>query len=394
MKKQEVFVFPTSYAQQRLWFLDQLIPGNAAYNISRSIPWRGCLEVKALETSLNEMARRHESLRTCFGTKEGEPFQVILPAMSLPLSVVNLQARPAPTRRAEARRLAQEEAQRPFDLARAPLLRPTLMLLQEEYSLFLLTMHHLISDRWSMQVFFRELTELYYALVDHRPFPLPDSPIQYADFAVWQRQWLHGERFTSQLNYWKQKLAGSPGVLQLPTDRPRPAVQAFQGECQSRLLPQGLTEPLRALGQHEGATLFMTMLAAFKVLLHRYTDQTDILVGSPIANRTRTELEGLIGFFVNTLVLRTDLSGDPTFRELLQRVRQTALEAFAHQDLPFERAGGRVESRSALGLQPAGANLIRVSKFAERGAVGFRRRSCFGPCAIVEYVLGRWRRNL
>ena len=332
----DVRVIPLSFAQQRLWFLDQLVPGNAFYNISTAMRLRGSLNVAALERSFNEILRRHASLRTNFVAMDGQPVQVIIPAMTLPLPLIDLRRIPDSEKEARTLRLATEEAQRPFDLSCGPLLRVMLLRLGAEEHVLLLTMHHIVSDGWSMGVFFREVAALYDAFSSGKPSPLAELPIQYADFAHWQRQWLQGEVFEEQFSYWSRQLAGS-SMLQLPHDRPRPAVQTFRGARQSIVLSPKLTEALKALSRREGATLFMTLLAAFQALLHRYTAQDDIVVGSPIANRNRAEIEGLIGFFVNSLVMRTDVSGNPTFRELLGRVREVTLGAYAHQDLPFER---------------------------------------------------------
>ena len=328
---------PLSFAQQRLWFLDQLGQDSTAYNIPQAIRLSGPLNVEALQQSLGRMVARHESLRTTFTTVDGSPIQVIAENGSAAMPVIDLSELPRAEREAEAPRLATEEAQRPFDLARGPLLRATLLRLDEEEHVLLMTMHHIVSDGWSMGVFFREVSALYEAYSTDSPSPLPELPIQYADFAIWQRQWLQGEELARQLSYWKQQLDDAPPVLELPTDRPRPPVQSYRGTCQSVMLPKPLTKALQALSRREGVTLFMTLLAAFKTLLYRYTGQEDIVVGSPTANRTRAEIEGLIGFFVNTLVLRTNLSGNPSFRELLGRVREVALGAYTHQDLPFEK---------------------------------------------------------
>jgi amino acid adenylation domain-containing protein len=293
--------------------------------------------VTALEQSLNEIVRRHESLRTTFSTVEAQPVQIIVPPLAMTLPIVDLREIPEAKRAVEARRLALEEARQPFDLAQGPLLRATLLRLYEEEYVLLLTMHHIVSDGWSMGVLYRELAVLYDAFYTEKPSPLPELPIQYADFAIWQRQWLQGERLESLLSYWKGQLDEAAPVLDLPTDRPRPPRQTFRGARQALVLPKHLTAALKALSWQEEVTLFMTLLAAFKVLLSRYTGQDDIIVGSPIAGRTQTEVEGLIGFFVNTLVLRTDLSGIPSFREVLRRVREVCLEAYTHQDLPFEK---------------------------------------------------------
>lgn len=327
---------PLSFAQQRLWFMDQLAPGNLFYNVDYALRLRIPLSVTVMERSLNEIVRRHEAMRTTFREENGEPRQVIAPVMHLALPVRDLQHLPELEREAEALRLATEEARRVFDLTRGPLVRTMLLRLGEVDYVFLLEMHHIVCDGWSINVFFRELSAVYQAFCTGEPSPLPELPVQYADFAVWQRQWLQEEILESQLAYWKKQLADLP-ILQLPTDRPRPQVQSFQGARQPVVIPKQLVADLQALSQREQVTLFMTLLAAFKVLLHRYTGQNDIVVGAPIANRNRAEIEGLIGFFVNNLVMRSDLSGDPSFLELLRRVRETALEAYSHQDLPFEQ---------------------------------------------------------
>jgi hypothetical protein len=327
---------PLSFAQQRLWFLDRLMPGNTFYNENTTLRLSFPLNVAALEQSVNEIVRRHEALRTIFKAVDGQPVQIIAPTLTLPLPVIDLRELPETKRETEVLRLAADEAQRLFDLAQGPLIRTTLLKLREQDYVFLLTMHHIVSDGWSMSVFFRELSVLYTAFCLGKSSPLPELSIQYADFAVWQRQWLQGERLETQLAYWRKQLADLP-LLQLPTDRPRPAVQSFRGARQLMAIPEPLYVALQALSQQEGVTLFMTLLAAFQTLLHRYTGQEDIVVGTPIANRNRAEIEGLIGFFVNFLVLRTDFSGNPSFREVLRLVREVSLGAYAHQELPFEK---------------------------------------------------------
>jgi amino acid adenylation domain-containing protein len=341
---------PLSFAQERLWFLDRLQPGNSAYSVPMAIGLAGPLNVAALERSLNEIVRRHEVLRTAFSFMEAQPVQVIAAAESLRLPLIDLQG--LPDTESEARRLAAEEALRPFDLARGPLVRTRLLRLGEQEHVLLLPMHHIVSDGWSLGVLFRELSVLYENFSSGKPSPLPELPIQYADFAVWQRQWLQGEVLEGQLSYWKKQLAAAPAALDLPTDRPRSPVQTFHGARQSVGLSQALTNRLKALCHRESVTLFVTLLAAFQTLLHRYTSHDDIVVGSPIAGRTRTEIEGLIGLFVNTLALRTDLSGDPSFRELLGRVREVALEAYAHQDLPFEKLVEQLQPERDLSRSP------------------------------------------
>jgi amino acid adenylation domain-containing protein len=326
-----------SFAQQRLWFFDQLEPGLSAYNIPAAIRLKGPLNLAALERSLDEVVRRHESLRTIFGKVDGHPTQVIAPAMTIALPVVDLRALPASERETEVRRLVTAEALRPFDLSRGPLLRGTVLRLGDEEHIGLLTMHHIVSDGWSTGILVREVAALYLAFRSGGPSPLPALPIQYADFAQWQRQWLQGDVLDTQIAYWKERLAGAPAVIDLPADHPRPAVQTFRGAHQLLVLPKHLHDEFKALSRQEGVTQFMAFLAAFKVLLYRYTSQDDVIVGTPIANRNRLETEGLIGFFVNALVLRTDFSGNPGFRALLQQVREVCLGAYAHQDLPFDR---------------------------------------------------------
>lgn len=332
----EVFVFPASFAQQRLWFLDQLDSGSPAYNIPAAVRLRGRLDVTALGKSLREVVRRHESLRTTFAVVDRQPAQVISHATDVGLAVVDLQHLPEDERQERALWLAAEEARQPFNLEVGPLLRARLLRLGEDEHLLLLTMHHIVSDGWSAGVFVHEMATLYEAFNRGERSPLEDLPIQYADYAEWQREYLQGEVLQDLLSYWKGQLGGSLPVLQLPTDRPRPASQSHKGATHPIALSQDLTESLKALSRREDVTLFMTLLAAFQTLLHRYTGQEDLTVGSTIAGRNRGETEGLIGFFLNTLVLRVDLSGNPTFRELLRRVKTVAVEAYAHQDLPVE----------------------------------------------------------
>jgi amino acid adenylation domain len=340
---------PLSFAQQRLWFLDQLVPSNPFYNVDATIRLNLELDVVALERSLNEIVRRHEALRTTFALVDGEPVQVIAPELAVPLPLVDLRAHPE--REVEAYRLATAEALRPFDLARGPLVRTCLLRLGEAEWVLLLTMHHIVSDGWSMGVSYRELTALYGAFASGGPSPLSELPIQYADFAVWQRGWLSGSVLAEQLAYWKERLAGLPR-LELPTDYPRPPVLTYAGGSHAFTLPPALAERLKTLVRGEGVTLFMTLLAAFQALLARYTGQDDVVVGSPIANRNRAEVEGLIGFFVNSLVLRTSLAGNPSFRVLLGRVREVCLGAYAHQDLPFEKLVAELQPERDLSRNP------------------------------------------
>ncbi len=341
-----------SFAQQRLWFFDQLEPGLSAYNIPAAIRLKGPLNLAALEQSLNEIVKRHESLRTTFKQVEGRPTQVIAPSLTIKLPVVDLRKLPASERETEVRRLVAAEAQLSFDLSRGPLLRSTVLRLNDDEHVGLLTMHHIVSDGWSTGILIREMATLYAAFCAGGSSPLPALPIQYADFAHWQRQWLQGDVLETQIAYWKQQLAGAPDLIDLPTDYPRPAVQTFRGAHQSLVLPGHLQKALRALGRQEGVTQFMLLLAAFKVLLYRYTSQDDLIVGTPVANRNRLETEGLIGFFVNSLVLRTDLSENPSFRQLLQRVREVCLGAYGHQDLPFDRLVEELQVRRDLRRNP------------------------------------------
>ncbi|HEU4595289.1 MAG TPA: amino acid adenylation domain-containing protein, partial [Pyrinomonadaceae bacterium] len=313
---------PLSFAQQRLWFLDKLEPGSAAYNMPTALRLTGRLDAAALGRTLGEVVRRHEVLRTTFVEVDGSPVQVIAPASEVSLPVTDLSALDAGEREAEAQRLTQQEARRPFDLAAGPLLRAALLRLSEQEHVLLVTMHHIVSDGWSTGIFIREMSALYAAFTSGEESPLEELPVQYADYAAWQRQYLSGEVLDAQLSYWRGQLGGAPALLELPTDRPRPPAQSYRGATHSFILPGELTSALRELSQREGCTLFMTLLAGWQALLSRYSNQQDVVVGTPIANRTRVETEGLIGFFVNTLALRTDLSGDPTFRELLARVRE------------------------------------------------------------------------
>ena len=357
MSDTEVFVFPVSFAQQRLWFLDQLFPGNSFYNVAAALRLTGSLNIAALEQTFNEIVRRHEALRTTFRMLEGELVQVIAPTLTVPLPVVDLRNLPTAEQEAETRRLATEERSRPFDLSQEPLLRVMLLQLDSSEHIILLNLHHIVSDGWSIGVLIRELGAIYTAMSSNKPSPLPELPIQYADFAHWQREWLQGVGGThesplqAQLAYWKQQL-DNISLLNLPTDRPRPATQTYRGATQFLKLSKSLSEELETLSQRQRVTLFMTLLAAFQTLLYRYTQQTDIVIGSPIANRNRHEIEGLIGFFVNSLVLRTNLSGNPTFLELLDRVREVALGAYAHQDLPFEKLVEELHPERSLSHHP------------------------------------------
>jgi amino acid adenylation domain-containing protein len=342
---------PLSFAQQRLWFLDQLEPGLPVYNIPEAIRLSGRLDAEALRRALNEVVRRHESLRTTFVVKDGRPVQSIAPSLALALPVLDLRDLPEGVREEEARRLAREEAQRPFDLSAGPLVRASLLRLGEEEHVALLTVHHIVSDGWSMDVLVRELAALYDAYSQGKPSPLAELPVQYADYAAWQREWLSGGRLESQLSYWKGQLEGAP-ALELPTDRPRQAAQTYGGATETFSVSRETSDALKALTQSEGATLFMTLLAAFQILLSRYARQEDVVVGTPIAGRNHPDTENLIGFFVNTLALRTKVDGAASFRELLRRVRELTLKAYDNQDVPFEMLVEELSPGRARGHMP------------------------------------------
>ena len=327
---------PLSFSQERLWFLYQLEPESYAFNVINAVRLTGTLNVTALENALNEIVRRHEALRTTFGTVNGEPVQIIAPALRVPLRVVDLRHLPAQEREDKAARLVTSEGRKPFDLSSGSLLRSLLVQLDDDQHVALLVMHHLVSDGWSMGVLVRELGALYSAYVAGKPSPLPELPVQYPDFTTWQRERLRGDRLNELFAYWKKQLGGELPVLELPVDRPRGATPSFKGAVQSFAISPELSRTLQNLSKQEGTTMFMTLLAAIQFLLQRYTNQDDVPVGVNIANRTRRDIEGLIGFFVNNLVLRGDLSGNPTFRELLRRTREVTLAAYAHQELPFE----------------------------------------------------------
>jgi non-ribosomal peptide synthetase component F/acyl carrier protein len=343
---------PLSFAQERLWFLDQLEPGSPFYNMPAAVRVTGPLDVAALRASLNEIVSRHEALRTTFATVDGRPVQRIAESLLVPFEVVDLNAVPEAEREEEIRSRAVAEAQRPFDLSAGSLLRVCLLRASATEHVFLLTMHHIVSDGWSMGVFIRELAALYQAFSAGQPSPLEELSVQYADYAAWQREWLSGAVLEEQLDYWQRELGDAPTVLQLPTDRPRGAVQSPRGSRHLFELSAELTESLQALSRRQGATLFMTLLAAFQTLLSRYSGQEQVCVGTPIAGRNRSQLEGLIGFFVNTLVLRGDLSGNPRFEEFLGRVRQTTLDAYAQQDLPFEQLVDHLQPERDLSRTP------------------------------------------
>ncbi|MFW6012132.1 MAG: amino acid adenylation domain-containing protein [bacterium] len=328
---------PLSFAQQRLWFLDQLEPGSSAYSVPAALRLEGELHVPALAGALGEIVRRHEILRTVFPAVDGEGVQRVLPPGPVQPVVVDLTSLPSGAREAAARQQVVTEAWRPFDLARGPLLRVTLLRMSPREHLTVFVLHHIVSDGWSTGILVRELAALYDAYRKGRVSPLSELPYQYVDYAAWQRKWLSGETLERKVGYWKRQLVGAPPVLELPLDRPRPAVQTYRGAVRVRQHSEKLSDELRAFSRREGVTLFMTLFAAFVTLLARISRQWDVTVGTPVAGRDRLETEGLIGFLVNTLALRPDLSGDPSFRDLLTRVREVALSAHAHQEVPFER---------------------------------------------------------
>ncbi|HEX5708242.1 MAG TPA: amino acid adenylation domain-containing protein, partial [Pyrinomonadaceae bacterium] len=343
---------PLSFAQQRLWFLHQLAPESSAYNILGGMRLQGALKVEAFESALNEIVNRHESLRTTFTTVDGQPVQVVSAAQPISITLSDLRVLAADERSAQVEEAAYEELKRPFDLERGPLLRASLLRLDDDEHVALVTMHHIVSDGWSTTLLIKEFVTLYEAAREGRAHSLAPLPIQYADYAHWQRAWLQGEVLDAQLAYWKRALGGSLPVLELSTDRPRPEEPTLRGAKLLFTLPPGLYRKLVALSRRAGATLYMTLLAAFKTLLYRLTHQDDLIVGTAIAGRNRAETEDLIGVFINMLALRTDLSGNPSFLELLGRVQEVTLAAYAHQDMPFEKLVEELQPARALTRAP------------------------------------------
>src|SRR5215207_4058341 len=363
-RREESGPAPLSFAQQRLWFLDQFEPGNPAYNLLNTVLLQGKLDSVALEKSFSEVIRRHEALRTTFDVRDGNPVQIIASPKPFNLQVVDIRHLSEAERESVVQNLIKQQTS--FDLKRGPLLRITLVRLRDQEHVLLLAMHHIMSDAWSMGVLVDEVVTIYEGYLAGREVVLPSLPIQYADFAAWQRKWLQGDVLEEQFAYWQQQLGGTLPILELPADRPRPALQTYNGSSLSFSLSPPLSESLKSLCKAEGVTLFMTLLAALKVLLYRYTGQEDLIVGSPIANRHRQELESLIGFFVNTLAMRTDLSGNPTFRELVERVRDTALGAYGHQDLPFEYLVEQLQPNRDLSHSPLVQVLFVVQNTPDR----------------------------
>ncbi|NVJ28707.1 AMP-binding protein, partial [Myxococcus sp. AM011] len=343
---------PLSFAQQRLWFLDQLDPGASTFNIPWALKLTGNLHTEALRQSFNALIERHEVLRTHFAMHEGQPVQRIQSDVRLALPVVDLRALDSSSRDAEAQRLMREEAIHSFDMSRGPLVHATLVRLADDEYLLLVTNHHIVSDGWSVSVIVRELAAFYRQFSGGEAAQLSPLPIQYADFSVWQRQWLQGEALDAQLDWWRANLSGASLQLELPSDFPRPLVQGFQGARVERMLPRELVDSLNAMCRQEGTTLFMALVAGFQVVLSRYSGQQDFVIGTDIANRNRAETEGLIGFFINQLALRARLGGNPSFRELLERVKADTLGAYAHQDLPFEELVKAINPERGLGFAP------------------------------------------
>jgi amino acid adenylation domain-containing protein len=358
-------VFPLSFAQQRLWFLDQLEPDTAAYNIPTAVRLAGKLDFHALSQSLNHIVQRHESLRTTFAVIDGQPVQLISPSSPLEIAVEDLSLHSEADRIQLASQVANQEAQKPFDLSTGPLLRVKVLKLGEDDHVVVMVMHHIVSDGWSSGILINELVGLYDSYSKGKEAELPPLEIQYGDFAQWQREWMSGEVLDAQLSYWRKQLTGAPPVIELPIDKPRPPLQTYRGATESFTVSKAVVAGLKALSQQEAVTMFMTLLAAFKILLQRHTSQADIVVGTPIANRNRVELEPLIGFFSNMLVLRTDLSDHPSFRRLLGRVREMALGAYAHQDVPFEKLVDELQAERDLQRTP----LFQVC-FVYQGAGG------------------------
>jgi amino acid adenylation domain-containing protein len=356
-------VIPPSFAQQRLWLLDQLEPGSASYNIPFGSWMAGRPDLDVLRRSFDELVRRHESLRTVFPATDGRPRQTVLAPYAVALPVYDVSS--SGTAREAALAIARNEAAGPFDLANGPLMRALVVRLSEVEHLLIINVHHIVIDGWSLGVFYRELTAIYEAFLEGRPSPLAEAPLQYIDYALWQREWLQGPVLDKQLAYWTERLAGSPPVLELPSDRPRPARQSHHGNVIRVNLPTDVAEAAKQCSLAEGVTLFMTFFAALQTVLYRYSGQTDIVVGSGIAGRHRAELEPLIGYFVNTLALRTDLSGNPTFRELLGRVKQATLDAYEHQDLPIERLIEELHVERSLGYAPLYQVMVFFQNFAD-----------------------------
>ena len=381
-----------SFQQESLWFLDQLSPGSATYNIPLRLHLWGKIDEDVLRRSLNEIVNRHEILRTRFRTSAGRPIQVIGTAPILSVPFEDLTHRPEGVRETEADALCRDQAMRPFVLDQDLMLRATLIKLDAEKYILFVNLHHIACDAWSIGIVLRELGILYEAFSNGRPSPLQELALQYADFAAWQRKALSGEVIAHQLKYWKNQLAGAPPILAMPTEFSRPPVQTFRGSVATVELPRSLAIALRTLAKAEGVSLFMTLLAAFQVLLYRYSGQRDVVVGSPLANRSRTEFEGLIGLFVNTLPLRTDLSGNPTFKELLSRTREVVLGAHENQDVPFELLVKELQPERGLSHGPLFQVLFAVEN-AQPGPVNLRVHAEYISNATSKFDLSLYIRE-
>lgn len=344
--------FPLSYAQRRLWFLEQLEPGSPSYNIPLVVSVDGRFDVAAAEESLNEIVRRHETLRTTFTSIEGHPFQIVGRAEPLSLAVIDLCELPEVNREREAMRLATEETRKPFALDCGPLVRARFFKLSPERNIALMVIHHIVSDGWSVGVLLREFASLYQAITEGKPNPLKPFQVQYADYACWQQQWMLGGEPEKDLAYWRRQLGGDLPVLELPTDYPRPQIMTYEGARERVILPRELSESLRRLSKRQGVTLFMTVLTAYAVMLHHNSEQLCILIGTSVSGRNLKDTEGLIGCLLNQIALRVDLSGDLTFIELLARVRRMTIESFAHQALPFDIAVERLQPKRDLSRTP------------------------------------------
>ncbi|MEB3150561.1 MAG: condensation domain-containing protein [Sphaerospermopsis sp.] len=344
--------FPLSFAQQRLWFVEQIQPGNSSYNILLAIRLTGELNLTYLEKSFQEIITRHEILRTSFIAVKGEPQQVIYPHLPLKLAISHIQKLPAAAQEQEITNLVFQEAKQPFDLTQIPLFRVKILQLNSQEFVLVLTMHHIITDAWSIEILVAELITIYQGYFHQRPVNLPELPIQYADFAVWQRKYLTGKVLEKHLNYWQEKLGNNLPELKLPTDYPRPKIPTHQGAKKTLLISQDFSEKIKSISLHFGSTLFMTLLAAFEILLHYYSEQEDIVIGIDVANRNRAETERLIGFFVNQLVLRISIDKNLTFQELLQQVKSVTLDAYSHQDLPFDLLVNTLNPKRSLNISP------------------------------------------
>ena len=370
---------PLSFAQQRLWFLDRLVPNSPFYNVPAGIRIRAALDVPALRRTLDEIVRRHEVLRTSFVEVANKPVQRVAAQCQVPFRVVDLRGLDAATRDREVQRLAGEDARQPFDLVRGPLIRAAVLRLDEQDYVFLINLHHVVADGWSMGILVDEIKAIYAAFQSGLPSPLAELDIQYADFALWQHQRFADGKLQKQLNYWTAKLANLP-ALELPTEFPRRTVQGFEGETIFVTFPRALSDDLVEFGRRNGVTLFMVLLAGLNALLHRYTGQDEIVIGEPVAGRNRLELEKLIGFFVNSLVLRTDVSGDPSFEELLRRSRNVVLEADENQDVPFEVLVEHLRPERSLGRNPLFQVSLQFFSGTETGSAGTTLPVEIDPC--------------